>query len=455
MPASNRPPFLLLLLPFVLLIWLTWGGKERSPQLAATKQRADTPAALVNQAGGATVAQELADEVGAGEEVLRTRIVVVGDIHGDMPHLQRILRRAELVDLKGQWTGGNAVLVQTGDIVDRGKDTIAIYRFMQSLRPQAERAGGGVVSLLGNHEIMNALGDWRYVTKEDIASFGGERNRREAMLTGWIGQEWRTNYSITARVPYLISSFPPGVPITTFPTTPVGSSDRRFVSDPISSSSAATNDPFAYAAASFVHGGIMPEYVDSLKTDRPIDKINAIGSSILYSLLESPQAPLSLPRSATPEQREFWSERGPMWARDYALEDEEDICDRVDRVTEMLKVRRLVMGHTPQFEGIQARCGGKVLLIDTGISRAYGGPLSSLEIKHTLTPPSRLTLSEALEFGLVDLADPTPEETLRLMTTEGETVKWVERELVKALYTEGREDVELARLERVVELPAK
>lgn len=37
------------------------------------------------------------------------------------------------------------------DIVDRGRDTIALYRLMDSLRAQAERAGGAVVSLLGNH----------------------------------------------------------------------------------------------------------------------------------------------------------------------------------------------------------------------------------------------------------------------------------------------------------------
>jgi hypothetical protein len=41
------------------------------------------------------------------------------------------------------------------------------------------------------------------VAEKRVASFGGERNRREAFSTGWIGQEFRTNYSITARVPYL------------------------------------------------------------------------------------------------------------------------------------------------------------------------------------------------------------------------------------------------------------
>ncbi|GAA5832387.1 hypothetical protein JCM11251_006430 [Rhodosporidiobolus azoricus] len=461
MPSQSRgPSVLLLLLPFLLLIYLTWSPSS-SPKSDLHHHPANPkqPVPVLNNQAGARqqqpqLARPLPQET-VGDEVLRTRIVAVGDIHGDMPHLTRILRRAELIDMKGQWIGGDSILVQTGDIVDRGKDTIAIYRFFQTLRPQAERAGGAVVSLLGNHEIMNALGDWRYVTKEDIASFGGERNRRLAMSTGWLGQDWRTNYSITARVPYLHTSFPPGVPIPAFPRTPVGESDKRFLSEETyeDQNGNAEENPFAVAAASFVHGGITPEYLSQLSTSRPVEEINRIGSSLLFSLLSTPAAPLGLPRSATPEQRLFWSEQGPMWNREWAIEDEEEICDRVGEVARRLRVRRLVMGHTPQFGGIMQRCEGKVLLIDTGISRAYGGPLSSLEILHTLTPPSHLSLADALSLDLISLSDPTPEETLKAISTE-ERVKWVEREVVRALYTDGKESVELVREERVVELPA-
>jgi hypothetical protein len=78
----------------------------------------------------------------------------------------------------------------------------------------------------------------------------------------------------------------------------------------------------------------------------------------------------------------------------------------VDDVLEKTGTRRMVMGHTPQFDGIAARCNGKVLIIDTGklchakilwsvlnigvniegISHAYGGPLSALSIEYTLEP---------------------------------------------------------------------
>ncbi|GAA5864642.1 hypothetical protein JCM8547_008259 [Rhodosporidiobolus lusitaniae] len=449
---------LLLVLPFIALFYLSRTKEDRPPsRITSVSSKQGGQAAFVNQNVLVNpAASHQAQPAIVTDTPLSQRIVAVGDIHGDLPRMAAVLRRAEIIDLKGQWIGGETILVQTGDIVDRGKDTIAIYRFFQSLRVQADKAGGAVISLLGNHEIMNALGDWRYVTPEDIASFGGERNRHEAMLTGWIGQEWRANYSITARVPYLVSSFPPGVPITHFPSTPAGRGDQRFLSEPSSSSKKGDEeDPFAYSAASFVHGGITPEYLSSLHTDRPVERINSIGSSIMFSLLHSPPAPLSLPRGSTPEQLEFWSERGPMWNRDWALEEEDEICERVEEAKRILKVRRLVMGHTPQFEGITARCGGSVLLIDTGISRAYDGPLSALEILHTLTPSSSLPLSDALAFGLVELNDPRPEETLRRKAEEAGRIKWAEREVVNALYTEGEKTVELARTERVVELPVR
>ena len=98
-------------------------------------------------------------------------------MHGDLANTLRVLRLGGIVDHRGRWSGKRSILgtlyslrlsravscrytVQTGDIVDRGKDTIAVYALMDQLRAQAEKAGGAVVSLLGNHEMMNAFGDW-------------------------------------------------------------------------------------------------------------------------------------------------------------------------------------------------------------------------------------------------------------------------------------------------------
>ena len=40
------------------------------------------------------------------------------------------------------------------------------------------------------------------------------------------------------------------------------------------------------------------------------------------------------------------------------------------------------MGHTTQRDGkIAARCGGQLLVIDTGIASHYGGMVSALELR--------------------------------------------------------------------------
>ncbi|KNZ62137.1 uncharacterized protein VP01_130g15 [Puccinia sorghi] len=288
-----------------------------------------------------------------------SRIVAVGDLHGDLNHAVRVLRMAGLVDLRDHWIGGEAVLVQTGDIVDRGKDTILLYKWMDTLRTQAHLSGGAV--------YMNALGDWRYVTKEDIETFGSAESRRRVMSTeGWIGQSWLANYSVSARVPYRLGDATPG-------------GKRRFTE---SEEDSKDDDPFLDAATVFVHGGITPEYAA-----KGLTEINRIGKALLHRALQGHLPYDHLPPHTPHEEAQLYSEHGPLWERSYALDDDEHrICRQIQLANKRLNVRRMVMGHTPQFNGITSRCDGMILLIDTGISSAYGGPLTALEINYSLEP---------------------------------------------------------------------
>jgi hypothetical protein len=92
------------------------------------------------------------------------------------------------------------------------------------------------------------------------------------------------------------------------------------------------------------------------------------------------------------------------------------------------------MGHTPRTQ-IEARCGGTVILIDTGISRAYGGRLSAAEIMYTLSPlPPR---GPAADGG------------------EVREREWMEREVVNALYEDEDDPVELVREQRTLWIPSR
>ncbi|WWC87538.1 uncharacterized protein L201_002428 [Kwoniella dendrophila CBS 6074] len=289
-----------------------------------------------------------------GKHAFRQRLIAVGDLHGDISNTKKVLQMTKLINAKSDWTGGQDILVQTGDIVDRGANALDIYKLMSKLRSQSTDHGGKVISILGNHEFMNAIGDWRYVTEDDIRVFGGTKRRQEALAKdGWLGAEWLANYSITA-----------SVPLSPFPRSP---------------------------KLSFTHGSLRPSYEDLLPYP---SKINEIGKSLLEKALTPPLAPpfppypySGLPEGHTYEEAELYSEGGPLWWRGLAeREDENEVCQWADDLKNRLGVRRIIGGHTPNFEQIVSRCNGSIIIIDTGISSAYGGVLSAMEIIYTLTP---------------------------------------------------------------------
>src|SRR5436189_292071 len=93
---------------------------------------------------------------GTGARPLQStqRLVAVGDIHGDLDAFTGILQRARLVDPMRRWTGGQTVLVQTGDFLDRGPNARGVMDLLMSLQKDAPRQGGRVDVLMGNHEAM-------------------------------------------------------------------------------------------------------------------------------------------------------------------------------------------------------------------------------------------------------------------------------------------------------------
>lgn len=88
-----------------------------------------------------------------------SRTVVLGDLHGSLDAFQTILIRAGLLE-GTSWRGGRAFLVQLGDVIDRGPDSIATYEFLAELQRRAPKGRGRVIRLLGNHEVSLLEGDY-------------------------------------------------------------------------------------------------------------------------------------------------------------------------------------------------------------------------------------------------------------------------------------------------------
>ncbi|KAI8907730.1 Metallo-dependent phosphatase-like protein [Powellomyces hirtus] len=249
-----------------------------------------------------------------------TRIVAIGDLHGDHKNALVVLRLAGLVDAQGDWIAGSTTLVQTGDIVDRGPDTIVLYQWIRKLTEQADKVGGKVIPLLGNHEVMNLMGDWRYVTEEDVASFGGEEARREAWSKeGWLGQYIRT-WDLTTIVNNTV----------------------------------------------FLHGGLHPKWAR-----RGIAALN-----------NETHLALNTMSNAELRQLPLFHGDGPLWYRGYAQDPERIVCSLLEEALKTVNATRMVIGHTPQLDSghILSRCNNRVHVIDVGISAVYGGNHAALEI---------------------------------------------------------------------------
>jgi hypothetical protein len=82
------------------------------------------------------------------------RQIVIGDIHGELKGLMKILMHAGLINKQGDWVGETTVLIQTGDVIDRGPHSCECIRLLRALQEQAAQAGGQVIRLCGNHEIL-------------------------------------------------------------------------------------------------------------------------------------------------------------------------------------------------------------------------------------------------------------------------------------------------------------
>lgn len=81
-------------------------------------------------------------------------IYVIGDVHGELKKLVRLLRDAHLIGDDLSWSGGQTELWFLGDFVDRGPDGIGVIDLVMRLQREAEAVGGRVGALMGNHELL-------------------------------------------------------------------------------------------------------------------------------------------------------------------------------------------------------------------------------------------------------------------------------------------------------------
>ena len=329
---------------------------------------------------------------------LRTteRVVAVGDVHGSYDGLVAILRTAGLIDARARWSGGRAILVQTGDVVDRGPDSRKALDLLRRLEGEAMRARGRVYPLLGNHEFMLMIGDWRYVSAEELAAFrtadsADLRERAYAIVLADAQRRAQEQQQPPLDDAAFHAEFVKEIPL--------GYIEMKQ----------------AFAATG--------EYGKWLRERHAVIRINGIvflhgGISAATAALgcaginDAVRRDLAVP-NPTPEQVLAMlssSETGPLWYRGLAEEPEPAFAPALTNILELLGARAIVVGHTvPADFRITRRFDGRVIQIDTGMLGGTffpGGMPSALEIRGD-------TLTAIYQSGRERLSAPAPVATTR------------------------------------------
>lgn len=286
------------------------------------------------------------------------RIVAVGDIHGDYAQLVSLLRATGVIDRKGKWIGGTTHLVQTGDVLDRGPDSRKAMDLLMELEPQALKAGGQVHALLGNHEAMNLYGDLRYVSKEEYASY--QNGNSEQLRDGYFNlllENLKKKKTPPADPEAFRKTFDAEHPLGWVEHmqafAPQGKYGKWLLQH---------NAIIKINDIVFLHGGISPKYAG--KSIRDIN--DTIRSELHdFSKLENGMA---------------MDEEGPLWFRGLAQGAENGLADTVHQALDSYGAHHIVIGHTVRV-AVLPRFGGRVITIDVGLSRVYGGPPALLMVE--------------------------------------------------------------------------
>ena len=286
------------------------------------------------------------------------RIVAIGDLHGDPLQLTTILLHSKVIkkktnrkcvtiddyDIKNwKWIGGKTHVVQLGDIFDGGgrgnegsfqDQEVEIYKFLINLKKKAKKVGGNVILIMGNHEIMNFKGNYNYVQK----------NTSNKCLT-------YSNNSFHYKLDKSKSCLGDRDKLFAIPNGPLSKSMAKNVRGIVK-----INNNI------FCHGGISLEI--SKKFD--INKIN----KILYAYLTG-----TLDYNSNLFQTVYGND-GIIWFREFSKNN--DNCGALKQTLKNLKSKRMIVGHTPQKNGITNYCkkyNESVWAIDVGLSRAFNTKL--------------------------------------------------------------------------------
>ena len=299
-----------------------------------------------------------------------SRLIAVGDVHGNFEGWVQILRVAELLDRSGSWIGKDATLVMTGDVVGRGGYPKRIYLWIRRLMREAAAAGGRVEFLLGNHEAMSMHHIHSYTTIEEYRDFApptelDQVELRESLATLPTPGGGAANPRDAAMLDVArLQEEPLGWLEFRRAMAPSGMVGRWLLRRP---------SLFIVGKTLFVHGGVHPRY-SIWKPEELEERIRSELTKYVPYFELDPRNPAV-------------AEDGPHWYRIALRKTEQALATELDETLANWDLDRMVVGHTPTFlieprsaGQILSKASGRLMCVDVGIGRAYGARLAALEI---------------------------------------------------------------------------
>jgi hypothetical protein len=299
------------------------------------------------------------------------RVVAIGDIHGDLNALLKILKKKGLIDAEGHWIGGDTHLVMMGDLINGGEYSRSILDYLMRLELEANFSGGKVHVILGNHEIKLLFGDIYSMSQRLL----------KALLPPYFKNKDFNREQLITRVKKDFMS-------------PYGKYNQWLQSK---------NAIVVINNIVFVHAGLRPEWFKGKDSTYIIEQIN---STVRYLIKNANQLDfvdkdllwtVGLKWDSQLQKFTFLRDLGPMWDRSFGTREIYGVgvnikpnfshsvpVSEFKALLKFLGVQKQVIGHNPVRSSLirleHPYWGSLVTAIDTRISKALGGELSAFEM---------------------------------------------------------------------------
>lgn len=313
------------------------------------------------------------------------RIIAMGDIHGDLSVAIQMFKLAKLIDNEFNWVANpkNTIVVQVGDQVDSCRPTpnndcrrtptkydkwydMDVISFFDKMNEKAMKYGGAVYSLLGNHELMNVMGDLSYVSYKSSNNFKYTHNNK-------------TYEGVQGR----IEAFELGGPVSNH-------------------MGCTRNSVMIIGSNIFAHAGVLPKLASLLEgyVMNEKDKLRYLNKIVRDWLMKKITENNSVMDGILRN-----SDSSPFWNRIYGNVRQNQKLESCPKdllnTIETFKIGQVIVGHTPQMnyntngEGIHGTCAdnngvNRLFKIDGGFSDAFkvfedNGKIQVLEILNDST----------------------------------------------------------------------